>query len=106
MKFNEVFIPKTGLNQKRLSDIIIFLLVQEWPLTVKGIQSRTKNKFSRNVSLQAVYKEINKLEKENIVLKSGSYFKLNLEWLKEIQSFGEKTLENYKLKETNLVELP
>ncbi|MBU2476151.1 hypothetical protein KKG83_01635 [Candidatus Micrarchaeota archaeon] len=105
MIINEVVLV-SALNQKRLSGIIVSLLFQEWPLTVKGIQNKTKNKFSKQVSLQAVYKETKKLEKESIVLKSDKHYKLNLVWLKKIKEFSQNAIIKYKEKETNLVGLP
>ena len=76
-----------------VSDNIVMLLSQEWPLTAKEIHHRVAR--HKEASYQAVHKSLFELMEQNVVLKSETQYFLNLGWLEELVRFGANTKKVY-----------
>lgn len=76
-------------------DQIINILSYDWPLNIKKIYFLLKKRYSRNVTYQAVYKAVNQMLEEKILLKTKQGYQLNVEWVKEIHNQTEIIRVNY-----------
>jgi hypothetical protein len=76
-----------------VSDNVVLLLSQEWPLTAKEIHHRVARQ--KEASYQAVHKGLLELMEQNVVLKSETQYFLNLAWLEELVRFGANTKKAY-----------
>ncbi len=80
---------------KRVKDIIVQILLAEWPLSIKETYTRCINKYSCNCTYQSVYKSLNELFDEGVISKTGNKYLLNIEWAERIKNFSEYILTNY-----------
>ena len=78
-------------------DLIIQILSEEWPLSVKQIVERVNKKSNRSLTYQAVHKCVSQLLEDKIVGKSGSFFQLSKSWLEDVKSFGSRIAQQYKI---------
>lgn len=92
-------IPEPG-NKKRVKDVLINLLISEWPLTLSQLHKKIKREYRINTSCQAVYKAISELNSEGVVLKQEKNYSIDLEWIKKLKEFSEHIENNYKEKDT------
>jgi hypothetical protein len=99
-------LPTLKQRDRTIAEIIVLLLIEEWPLSPKGLFFRVQRLHSKPVSFQAVHKAVKKLHQEQILSKKEKYYCLNPEWLKQISDFGKRMAKNYEQKEVNLKELP
>lgn len=99
-------LPSIQGKEKTVSEIIIALLTQEWPLSMKGMQNRIKRKYGLEVSLQAVHKATRKLQTEQILARTNNYYKINPDWLNKIHKFSSTVRKQYSKKDANLEGLP
>src|SRR3989338_2908002 len=83
-----------GISTK---DLVIRILSEEWPLSVKQVFERVKKASGQALTYQAVHKTVSSLLKEGILEKDFSGFSLNLEWIKKNRANAE-LLEDYYLK--------
>ena len=105
MNLKRIYFEKK-LSNKAAGEIIIFLLAEVWPLSVKGLHKRSEKTREKPASFQGVYKAVNKLADENIVERKNGYYKISIEWLKQLESFSKSIQRNYSKKEANLEDLP
>jgi hypothetical protein len=101
-----VKLPTLNQKDKTIAEIIVVLLIEEWPLSPKGLYNRVIRRHSKVVSFQAVHKAVKKLEAEEIIIKKDKYYKLNPEWLKQITTFGNQVASDYEKNEVHLKGLP
>ena len=99
-------LPTLNQKDKTVAEMVVVMLIEEWPLSPKGIYNRVIRTADKPVSFQAVHKAIKKLHSEDILTRKERYYKLNPEWLKQITSFGNKVAEDYEKNEVNLKSLP
>ena len=99
-------LPTLNQKDKTVAEMVVVMLIEEWPLSPKGIYNRVIRTQAKPVSFQAVHKAIKKLHSEDILLKKERYYKLNPEWLKQITSFGNKVAGDYEKNEVMLKDLP
>lgn len=76
-------------------DQIINILSYDWPLSIKKIYLFLKKRYARNVTYQAVYKAINQMLQEKILIKAKEGYQLNIEWVKGIHNQTEIIRVNY-----------
>lgn len=76
-------------------DQILNILSYDWPLSIRRIYYFLKKRYSRNVTYQAVYKAINQMLQEKILVKTKEGYQLNLGWVKEIHNQTEIIRVNY-----------
>ncbi len=98
----ELILPQID-NKSSSKDMIISVLVDEWPLSIKELFSKIKKEFRFSGTYQAVFKSVKELQKKKVLVKTGEKYELNLSWVKSLQSFTETVETNYyaskKLKE-------
>lgn len=81
---------KVGLDSfHRLEDKVIFLLSQEFPLSVKDIHHAVSKGASNKVSYQALHKLIQKLMKEGVLFNDCKRYSLHTNWLYSMKRFAE-----------------
>ena len=95
-----------NMKEKSVSNLIILLLTEEWPLSTKGLHRRITRQHAKNVSFQSVHKAVKKLQNENILAKTENYYKINSTWLKQIENFSTTINQKYAETETMLKDLP
>lgn len=76
-------------------DQIVNILSYDWPLSIRKIYFFLKKKYGRKVTYQAVYKAINQMLANKVLLKTKSGYQLNLDWVKEIHNQTEIIRVNY-----------
>lgn len=82
-------------NKPTVSDIIVFTLLEEYPLSVKELYFRIRNRHNRKVTLQAVYKAVVKLEQERILRKQERFYELDLGWVRSLRESCTLIIEGY-----------
>ena len=75
--------------------LIIQALVKEWPLSTAALYKRLTQKYSYPISYQGVHKIIRKMGKNQILEKSGKYYKINIQWLDKLNTFSSETKRAY-----------
>ena len=65
----EFTLPEMNLTNKSVKDLIIIILTNRWPLTLKEIHNELKKNYSTNVSYQAIHKTAKELRNKNIIEK-------------------------------------
>lgn len=75
--------------------IIIDILSEEWPLSARIIWNKIKKNYSKSLTYQAVYKLIQKMLSENILIKKENKYYLNPLWIKESKDFFDILSTNY-----------
>jgi len=102
----DYIIKLPNVKENSVSNLIILLLTEEWPLSTKGLHRRITRQHARNVSFQSVHKAVKKLQNENILAKTENYYKINSAWLKQIENFSTTINQKYDETETMLKDLP
>lgn len=98
MVFNLV-VPEIENKPKNTKDTIISILTTEWPLTLRGIYFKIKKKYGYSSSYQAVYKAVKELVDAEVLLAKDKKYEININWIKELQSFTDIVETNYYAKE-------
>lgn len=80
---------------KSVKDKIVLALGSSWPLNAKEILANIKSNFNANVTYQAVYKSINELLEEEVIVKSDSRYMLNKEWLAALKDYIHSADRSY-----------
>ncbi len=76
-------------------ELIIEILSLDFPLRIKDIHNKLKEKYEVNLSFQAVRKALNSLvEQGKLVLEKNEY-QLKKEWAKDNKRLSDKIVENY-----------
>jgi len=88
-------LPEPG-KEKRVKDMIIDILSFEWPLTLSQIYNRISKDYASSVSCQAVYKAINELVDEQVLVKKEKQYAINIKWVEKIKEFAVHVENNYK----------
>ncbi len=82
-------------KNKSTKEAIIQILSSEWPLSLNKIHNKLKKKHSIGLTYQATHKSINELVEEKILHKEKKEYKLNIEWINNVEQFGKKLRESY-----------
>ena len=82
-------------QNKDSRQLVIEVLGNKWPLSAREIYRKMVSENGKSITYQAVHKIIVNLLKENIVEKEGSGYKLNMEWIGKLKSFGENLMQKY-----------
>ena len=90
----DIMIPQMG-KEKNLKDIIITILLREWPLTAKKIYNRVGKDYNLPVTYQAVYKVISNFADSGILSKKDMEYSLSPEWIQNLGDFVEKIKNAY-----------
>lgn len=80
--------------KENLEELIVKLLAERPGLLALDIHKEVV-KSSRKYTLQAIYKELRKLQAGGVVVKSGQKFSLRLPWAMEFTSMAETIVRSY-----------
>jgi hypothetical protein len=90
----ELVLPQID-NKTSSKDLIISVLAEEWPLSVKELFSKISKEFRFKGTYQAVFKSVKELQNKKVLVKTGEKYELNISWIKNLQSFTETVETNY-----------
>ena len=99
-------LPLVCKAKKPVSDLVIGLLSEEWPLSTRGLLLRIRHKCGREVSFQAVHKAVRKLYSEEVLARRGRCYSLNRQWLSQTESFLSGVRQQYESTEIRLMDMP
>lgn len=99
MTFN-LLIPELG-KKTSSKDSILGVLIEDWPLSLKEIYNRAKKQFRFSGSYQAIFKGVNELMNEKILIKNDRLYEINISWIKNLQSFTDIVETNYYASKKN-----
>jgi hypothetical protein len=85
----ELIIPELGKKPKRVKDIIISVLIDEYPLTAKRIFNILNKRYGISITFQAVNKSIKILISQGVLQKRGRDLSINKKWVFELRDFVE-----------------
>lgn len=83
------------IKKRNVRETIISILSREFPLSIKKIYNKVKREHSLNVTYQAVFKIIKEMLDDNILEKSEKEYKLNINWIKDLENELEIIKRNY-----------
>jgi len=90
-------LPEIGTNPST-KDCIIGILTNEWPLSLREIFFRAKKKYKISCSYQAIFKSVKELVEKKVLIDSEKGFEINIDWIKNVQSFTDIVETNYYAK--------
>lgn len=85
------FLPGNG----KTSEIIILILSEEWPLSLKQIHKRVRRKYGINVTAQAIHKNLKALNESRVLERENQGYKINIKWVESLSSFSENIVKSY-----------
>ncbi len=71
-------------------DLIIAVLAKNWPQTNKQIYHNIKKRVNKPMTFQAVYKSLQELYKDSVLLKDGRLYQLNMDWINSLVEFSKR----------------
>ncbi len=98
MTFN-LLIPEINKRPKNTKDAVISILTLEWPLTLMKIYYQIKKMYGFSKTYQSVYKAVNELLDKKVLIEEDKGYKINISWVKNLQSFTKIVETNYYSKE-------
>ncbi|MEK6958579.1 MAG: hypothetical protein AABW59_00890 [archaeon] len=81
-----LFVPNLKSNSSK--DLVVQVLVNEWPLSAREIFNRVKKNSSSSVSYQAVHKALKLLENDKILYKESGKYSINSSWVESVSDFA------------------
>jgi len=93
-----IIIPELN-SHPSTKDAVINILTLEWPLSLKSIFYKMKKKYNFGASYQAVFKTVKELVDKGVLIEKDKQYEINLNWVKEVQSFTDVVETNYYAKE-------
>ena len=89
----ELVIPELGKKPKRVKDMIISILMDEYPLTAKKVFNVLKKRYGISITFQAVNKSVKILVSQGVLQKRGRDLSINRKWVFELRDFVETLQE-------------
>jgi hypothetical protein len=81
--------------RKTLPELIMLTLSSEYPLTIKELHTKLKEKYKIKVSFQAIRKALNIMVQQNkLVLKKKEY-QVSKGWIKDSKQLTDNLINNY-----------
>lgn len=90
----QITMPGFG-KEKSTKDLVISLLVDEYPLSAKQITNKIKSKFGVSVTFQGVYKAINQLITDGVLSKEGKNLQISKDWIINAKLFLDSLQTKY-----------
>lgn len=85
-----------GNTKKRgTREAIISILSREFPLSIKKIYNQVKKEYHSELTYQAVFKLVKEMMQDNILEKSDKEYKLNINWIKQLENEIGVIKKNY-----------
>ena len=81
-----------GKSESAVPEMVIELLTDEWPLSLKGLHLRIRRRFAKEISYQAVHKAVRKMFKEDVLVMEGRHYKINTAWLGRLVNFSNNLI--------------
>lgn len=97
------FMYKLSKRGGSTKDSIIDILGSQWPLSARKIYFVLKKNQNISSGYQAVYKAIQEMVSEKIILKEKEGYVLNLDWVKDIHNKTELIRVNYYSKKQTVL---
>ena len=97
MTFN-LLIPELNPRVQNTKDLIINILTQEWPLTLKEIFYKARKRYNYSSTYQSIFKAVKELCEKNVLKHRDKKYEINIEWIKKLQSFTDIVETNYYAK--------
>lgn len=83
-------------REPTVKDIIIEILSEEFPLTIKRIYNIVGRRYRKRVSYQAVYKAVHRLLDERVLSKRAKGYSLSNDYIERMKYFTDRLKVNYK----------
>lgn len=83
------------VKKRNVREAIISILGREYPLSIRKIYNKVKKEYNLDVTYQAVFKIIKELVGDRVLEKSEKEYKLNIEWIKELENEINLLKRNY-----------
>lgn len=83
-------------KESSTKDIIIEILSEEFPLSIKKIYNTVRKKYRKQVSYQAVHKAVYELLNEKVLFKKRKEYSLSRNYIERLSYFVERLELNYK----------
>jgi hypothetical protein len=81
--------------RKTSPELILLILSKEYPLTIKEIHTRLKDKFKIKVSFQAIRKTLNIMVEQNKLDQKRKEYQVSKEWIKDNKQLMDNLIKNY-----------
>lgn len=88
---------------KSTKNLIIDVLSEEWPLSARVIWNKLRKDYSKSITYQAVYKLIQKMLEDKIIIKKENKYNLSKIWIKESKDFFSILDKNYDTKKVEKI---
>ena len=88
-------LTRMSTKPKSTREIIISVLIKEYPLSAKEVYNRVLKVSSKDTTYQAVHKAIQELSAEGSITKQGKDYQLNPNWITNLKSFVKDAEESY-----------
>ncbi|MBM3233910.1 hypothetical protein FJZ19_02325 [Candidatus Pacearchaeota archaeon] len=82
-------------KKRNVREAIISVLGRKFPLSIKKIFFEINKEYKLGVTYQAVFKLINEMLEENILVKSNREYKLNINWINRLENELAIIKKNY-----------
>ncbi|MBI4440845.1 hypothetical protein HY639_01640 [Candidatus Woesearchaeota archaeon] len=94
-----LYLPSFEPHKGTVKDFILAILADQWPLAPKRIYFVLKKRYAKSCTYQAVFKSLTELREHKIVVQTAQGYHINLDWIKELQSYTDVIETNYYAKE-------
>jgi hypothetical protein len=94
MSFN-LLLPKSGSYKKATKDMIISILAEDYPLTIKQLFDKIRKQYELSVTYVAIRKSAQELVSNKVLEQDGKIYKLNSNWIINIRGFVDVMQRNY-----------
>jgi len=94
-----ILIPEMESKPSSTKDATISILTTDWPLSLRQIFYKIRKKYNYSNSYQAVYKAVKELKEKDVIVEQDKKYMINIDWIKEVQSFTDIVETNYYTKE-------
>ena len=95
----DIIIPELDKKPKNTKDAVINLLTFEWPLNLRNIFFKIKKQYAYSSTYQSVYKAVKELVEKKVLIEKNKQYEINVEWIKNVQSFTDIVETNYYAKQ-------
>ena len=91
---NNNLISKAVPHEQKVTNHIIEILSNEFPLTTKQIYNKLKRNYGVNVTYQAVHKHVKQLLEQKVLSKDKNKLFINYVWIKNLSVYAKNLAES------------
>ena len=93
---SNISLLEMGKTKKRgVREATISILSREFPLSIRKVYNKVKKEYNLDVTYQAIFKTIKGMLDDNILEKSEKEYKLNINWIKQLENELDIIKKNY-----------